>query len=769
MSRPTVTALRAAPPAGRGSSSAPPPPPADAPPEGPRAEARLLHPLPARAMAFLALAAFGALQWMQMLDPAEPKRAWWGIAAAVLVGAGLIVAGRLPRAARIAAAAATVTTGVALAVLAAGADDAMLSPGRWNELGGGIARGAESLAGVRVPYRGLDEWVRLVIPLGGTMLLVLSAALSFWPRRGRTGFPSAAVVALVALYAVPAVALVFEGEFVRGALLALLVLAFLRLERLRRRDGPAAGVVAVVTVTLGLMLAPALDGIKPWWDYETWAMSAAGSRSTTFQWEHDYGPLDWPRDGRELLRVKSKARTYWKADQLDVFDGDRWQQNDASSTSHETLAFLTDGVRPRNYRRWLTDIKVTVRNLRSETFVTAGTLESPPSMPRRPGFQTSRAGIYASSRTLRRGDVYTARAYVPQPSERQLRAAGGDYAAYDLGRYLDITVDPADGAGLTRRDRAEIRFEKFKAEPQYLYSEGIVGTPDELFGRSRLSRSWQLARQLRANADSPFEYVEAVERFLTRGFGYSEQPPAESRTLDGFMFETKIGYCQQFSGAMALLLRMGGVPARVATGFSPGSYDDDTKEYIVRDFDAHSWVEVWFNGLGWVAFDPTPTNAPPRSQANDLTSATAAIGDIRDLGTATFDPRRDGEASEPRPWGVYAGGAAGAVVLLLAGRALIRHRRRRRPSAGLEIERALRIVDGAACGITLSALENRFAGSPSAAGYIRALRAQRYAAAAAGPTPAQRRGLRRALGRGRGLGGRARAWWALPPRLRSSR
>ena len=74
-------------------------------------------------------------------------------------------------------------------------------------------------------------------------------------------------------------------------------------------------------------MAPALDGDAPWWDYETWALSTASSKSTTFSWDHDYGPLDWPRDGREMLRVKAKQAAYWKAESLDVFDGERWVQS----------------------------------------------------------------------------------------------------------------------------------------------------------------------------------------------------------------------------------------------------------------------------------------------------------------------------------------------------------------------------------------------------------------------------------------------------------
>ena len=62
--------------------------------------------------------------------------------------------------------------------------------------------------------------------------------------------------------------------------------------------------------------------------------------------------------------------------------------------------------------------------------------------------------------------------------------------------------------------------------------------------------------------------------------------------LESFQLDSKAGYCQHFSGAMALLLRMGGIPTRVVTGFSPGGYSKSKRAWIVRDTDAHSWVDV---------------------------------------------------------------------------------------------------------------------------------------------------------------------------------
>src|SRR6202007_2213208 len=72
---------------------------------------------------------------------------------------------------------------------------------------------------------------------------------------------------------------------------------------------------------------------------------------------------------------------------------------------------------------------------------------------------------------------------------------------------------------------------------------------------------------------------------------------------------THAGYCQQFAGAAALLLRLAGVPARVVAGFATGRRVGPDR-YVVRDLDAHDWIEVYFQGYGWVPFNPTPSADP---------------------------------------------------------------------------------------------------------------------------------------------------------------
>ena len=119
----------------------------------------------------------------------------------------------------------------------------------------------------------------LLRPADRLVIVVAAAVLAFWPREnGQTGFRSAALILLVALYAVPAVVLDFQGEFLRGALLAVLVLAFLRLERLPVGDVPAAGVAAGVAAVLALL--GGLVQINPIWLWDPYnpAQVSAGSQ-----------------------------------------------------------------------------------------------------------------------------------------------------------------------------------------------------------------------------------------------------------------------------------------------------------------------------------------------------------------------------------------------------------------------------------------------------------------------------------------------------------
>jgi protein-glutamine gamma-glutamyltransferase len=118
----------------------------------------------------------------------------------------------------------------------------------------------------------------------------------------------------------------------------------------------------------------------------------------------------------------------------------------------------------------------------------------------------------------------------------------------------------------------------------------------------------ELARQVTASAGSNYAKVRAIESYLKSNFGYTLQLPGvrEREPLASFLFERKQGHCEYFASSMAIMLRTQRIPARVVNGFRGGEYNDLTGNYIVRERDAHSWVEAYFPEFGWVTFDPTP-------------------------------------------------------------------------------------------------------------------------------------------------------------------
>jgi transglutaminase-like putative cysteine protease len=118
----------------------------------------------------------------------------------------------------------------------------------------------------------------------------------------------------------------------------------------------------------------------------------------------------------------------------------------------------------------------------------------------------------------------------------------------------------------------------------------------------------QLAQQWSASATTPYRKVLAIQNVL-RSWTYDLRVAAPKTANDLVYFLTKgrRGYCQQFAGAMAVLLRSLGYTARVAVGFLPGTYDTGTRAWDVSTNDYHAWVQVLFPGYGWLSFDPTPT------------------------------------------------------------------------------------------------------------------------------------------------------------------
>ncbi|WP_271005031.1 transglutaminase-like domain-containing protein [Listeria seeligeri] len=143
-------------------------------------------------------------------------------------------------------------------------------------------------------------------------------------------------------------------------------------------------------------------------------------------------------------------------------------------------------------------------------------------------------------------------------------------------------------------------------------------TPSEL-----PKRVATLANKITKDADSIYDKTKAIESYLSASgeFTYStddaKETPNGTDYVDQFLFETKIGYCDNFSTSMVIMLRTLGIPTRWAKGYTPGEGEKDAKgdkaTYTITNNNAHSWPEVFFPGTGWVPFEPTATFSNPEN------------------------------------------------------------------------------------------------------------------------------------------------------------
>jgi Transglutaminase-like superfamily/TgpA N-terminal domain len=758
-----------------------PAPPLDASAAARAAAAEPSESLVPRVIAFGALGAFALAHWGALLP--DPPLGRMLLVLMVATGAGAALAlldgAPLPRRAVHALAVLTGLVALALGLMAAGLHAKLLWPAHWGTFADGLDRGLPGVQSAEWPYHGPDPWVRLTTMLGAPAFLTVAALLAFWPaRRWTPARRGAGLVTLLGLYGT-AVALHDPGRpALRGLMLLALVAAWLWLPRVPRREAIVAGAVVAAVGVLSIPVAVALDRDRAWWNYHEWNWFADG-KVITFDWNHTYGPLHWSRAGETLLNVKSDRPQYWKAETLDAFDGFRWARGqDLADNKYGTQVAWTD---PRAEGRWNygeynpawdNRLRVTVRSLSSPFVIGAGVILHVDGLPR--ASTSNGTTQLVGAKRLERGDTYSVHVYAPNPTKKQMQNAPRAYDA-NLSSYTAIQLplpgesatDELTGASFVQRESAARRRETVFVPLRDSVPNGWGPRADRMIRSSPYRPMYERALRLTRNAPTAYDAVKRVELWLQNNFTYSEHVPSHDVPLMGFLREDKRGYCQQFSGTMALMLRMAGIPAQVAAGFSPGSYNKDTREYRVRDLDAHSWVEVWFTGIGWVPFDPTPARSPARSQSSALATSAAAA----DAGEVRI--QQGAAAGEHTAQADFGGGDGGggwvvpALVLLLlvaplgaAATAIGLRVARTRvlspdelASAQLsELRRALvRLGWNLPESTTLLGLERRLGrlAGPSSEAYAGALRANRYdPRAPAGPTLRERRQLRRELTRG---------------------
>jgi transglutaminase-like putative cysteine protease len=317
----------------------------------------------------------------------------------------------------------------------------------------------------------------------------------------------------------------------------------------------------------------------------------------------------------EVFTVRSPRPDYWRLTALDRFDGVAWTSSGTYTRAGGNLA---------------TRLPATVQTSVLEQTFTIGKLSA---------------------------------LWLPAAFEPAAVVDDGDTGARYEADSGTLTVkegkETSDGLTYTiqsripQRDRASVQAgttATLPAEFKLRYTDIPSGLRSDMlsFLNDRNTRTLMgLSQGARLSGRSPFEQALLVQNFFRNNFEYDKNVAAghSITNIDDFL-DTRRGHCEQFAGTFAAMMRALGIPARVAVGFTPGELQADGL-YHVRGEHAHAWPEVFFGGVGWVRFEPTPdrgapgdeayTGVPPAQVEGPITESTApattaAPGDPNALG-----------------------------------------------------------------------------------------------------------------------------------------
>jgi transglutaminase-like putative cysteine protease len=434
-----------------------------------------------------------------------------------------------------------------------------------------------------------------------------------WPATLLGG--RAVAVGALALAAALAIPLILRAASARAALAGVAIAALVVVG--------AAGTSSATTLGADAAL-----------DWETWDIRDPAERATSvrFVWESNYDGVRFPATRTVVFTVDGPSQpVYWRASTLDLFTDDHWFENllwlgrvEGGSRVRLVSSALTP-PRISQRRNWSelasagasrpegwVEQEVEIEAYVDDHVVAAGTPMAIDAGRLGTVFQLS-GSVLRTHNPLRSGQRYRVWSYVPNPAPARLASSAPAYPAA-AERFLELDGREFPPFGVERRDRL---VDAVFADPSYR-------------NLRRYRTMYDLADRVTDGARTPYQTVLALEAWFrqTGGFDYDESPPRTTGPpLAAFVTQTRAGYCQHFAGAMAAMLRMLGVPARVAVGFTSGIPDDGRWE--VADRDAHAWVEVWFRGHGWIAFDPTPGRGTLGGEYSFASSSQDAVAALR--------------------------------------------------------------------------------------------------------------------------------------------
>jgi len=282
-----------------------------------------------------------------------------------------------------------------------------------------------------------------------------------------------------------------------------------------------------------------------------------------------------PRGEEVILEIKGNGPSLLRASTYDYFSGRYWVKTLSNFTTLRGKGerFL---ISPLNASKPKTRLEIYPKN--------EGSLALPPAPAGFPG---------AFFFTGRRTNLLTP----PHPCE--IKFNSGVVPAY-LIKGIDNTL------AAVFFDRGDISSYEVIAQPDIAWQESSLSSI--YLQKPPSSQVAALAKEITSSYESDYQKAMAIQSYLQSNFSYSLSgtPPPEDNGVEWFLFKNKKGDCDFFASAMCILLREVGIPARVAIGYSVSEYDAERKVWLVREKDAHMWVEAYIKGDGWMTFDPTP-------------------------------------------------------------------------------------------------------------------------------------------------------------------
>jgi transglutaminase-like putative cysteine protease len=337
--------------------------------------------------------------------------------------------------------------------------------------------------------------------------------------------------------------------------------------------------------------------------------------------------------GTELvMEVNSPEGHYWQAVIYDVYDGNGWQTS-------ETNRVVVDPNGPAyigdfKEREWITQTVTTYFPNNTLIFAAPQPIGSDHSVwvDAYPDSPDKDFAMWTAIAPMNSGDYYRVISAKSTASIAELRAAGASYPSFIRDHYLQL--------------------------------------PTSVPLRVR-----ELARQIAgdAKATTPYDEASALETWLRTNVAYNEKIPAPPPNQDGVdyvLFTTKEGYCDYYASAMAIMARALGIPARIATGYTPGVYDSNRHAYEVYQSNAHTWVEIYFPKYGWIEFEPTASQPTVDRPATNTTGApdqskSASSADATPVGPRPRPERAPEDIDTPVGGSATSAGRPSSTLMML--------------------------------------------------------------------------------------------------------